>query len=135
MEQNLKIGINKELNETVTEKTLASTYGSGAISVFSTPHMIALMEKTSMEAVNDYLEEGQATVGIGVYIEHINASALGMNIKTKATLTEIDKRILTFDVFAYNNIEMIGKGTHKRAIIDQKKFMDKLEEKINTHKQ
>ncbi len=130
MELNLALGMSYKVHETVKVENIASTYGSGGLPVFSTPHMIAIMEKAAMHAVLEHLPENYATVGTLVNIEHLSASTMGMNITAEATLSKIEGRILTFDVLAKDDVGIIGKGTHCRAIIDVGRFMDKLSKKV-----
>ena len=47
--------------------------GSGTLSVFSTPSMIASMERASMLCVSELLEEGETTVGGLVEVKHLKA--------------------------------------------------------------
>ena len=47
----------------------------------------------------------------------------------KTAATEIDGRKITFDVEAYDNAGLIGKGTHERFSIKAEKFMLKAEER------
>ena len=54
----LKEGIKGTQEVVVSEENTAKTMGSGALDVFATPAMIALMEKTAWESVQPYLEEG-----------------------------------------------------------------------------
>ena len=54
----LKEGVKGTQEIMVTEENTAKVMGSGALDVFATPAMIALMEKTAWESVQPYLEEG-----------------------------------------------------------------------------
>jgi fluoroacetyl-CoA thioesterase len=44
-------------------------------------------------------------------------------------VTAVDGRRVSFQVEAWDEKEKIGEGTHARAIIDEKKFMDKVAQK------
>ena len=99
--------------------------GTGVRSVYSTPAMIAMMERTSIHLVRPYLEEGEGSVGTKVNISHIAATPIGMKVRVRSTVKEIYGRRITFAVEAYNEKEKIGEGTHERAIINIKKFSEK----------
>jgi len=97
----LKAGMEYTIEHTVRPEDAASQVGSGLLDVYSTPAMIALMEKTSMMVVQDSLEDGQGTVGISVNISHMKASKIGVNVTAKSTLTEVDGEKLTFNVVVF----------------------------------
>ena len=127
----MQIGITHTLTLTVTEKDSAKTYGSGTLDVFATPAMIALMERTAMESVAEYLAEDEATVGTAVNVQHLSATPIGCTVTCQSELTEIDGRKLTFKVTASDNKGVIGEGIHTRFIIKTEKFLAKASEKIN----
>lgn len=123
----MKVGIKHECSVVVTEELTASKVGSGLLPVYATPSMIALMENTSAECVQPYLEEGQGTVGTAVDIKHIAATPVGKTVRCESELKEIiNGRKLVFEVNAYDDKGLIGTGVHKRAIINNKDFMAKL---------
>lgn len=128
----MKVGITAEHTVTVSEDMLANKAGSGSVAVFSTPRMIAEMEGTAYRSVQPLLEAGKTTVGIKVDIRHTDATPLGMKVFIHTELTEISEngKILTFKVEARDKQGIIGSGMHERAIIDIKRFM----EKVNTKK-
>ena len=118
-------GIKGAAETVVVYENTAAAVGSGALEVFSTPSMIALMEKASRELVQPYLEEGQSTVGTRLEVSHVAASPIGAHIRAESTLVEIDRRMLTFEVKAYADGELIGEGRHQRCIIYAERFMEK----------
>ena len=121
----MELGIKGSAETVVVYENTAAAVGSGALEVFSTPSMIALMEKASRELVQPYLEEGQSTVGTLLEVSHVAASPIGAHIHAESTLVEIDRRMLTFEVKAYADGELIGEGRHQRCIIYAERFMEK----------
>lgn len=121
----MELGIKGAAETVVVYENTAAAVGSGALEVFSTPSMIALMEKVSRELVQPYLEEGQSTVGTRLEVSHVAASPIGAHIRAESTLVEIDRRMLTFEVKAYADGELIGEGRHQRCIIYAERFMEK----------
>ena len=125
----LKIGLICEINEEVTLNNTASALGSGGIDVYATPAMIALMEKSAMNAVQSALAEGLSTVGTMVNIKHMAATPVGMTVTAKAELTEIADKRLLFKVEAFDGKDKIGEGTHERFIINVEKFISRVNAK------
>ena len=114
----------------VTEALTAKAMGSGELSVYATPAMIALMEETAYKSVSAELEEGAGSVGTLMNVEHVSASPVGMKITCKSELVEVDGRKLVFSVEAYDEKGLIGRGRHERFIIQNEKFQKKAEEKL-----
>lgn len=123
---NIKIGLEYEVHKKVQQEDSAKRYDSGLIEVFSTPALVALMESTAYRCVQSYLPEGFSTVGIEIFIQHLKATPIGKNVRCSAKLVNIEGKILTFEVIAWDETDLIGKGTHKRYIINTQKFLEKL---------
>lgn len=126
MENKLTIGIEGKIEQFVTKDDTAAKYGSGLVEVFATPAMLALMEKTCLSSVLNYLNDGFNTVGTEVNIKHIKATPVGKKVYCKSVLNVIENKKLVFSVEAFDEEGKIGEGTHTRYIIDTKKFMEKL---------
>ena len=110
---------------TVRHKDTAAVYGSGALEVFATPAMIALMEMTCLKSVKDKIGDSNTTVGTKVNISHLKASPVGNIVRCDSRLIEIDRRRLVFEVKCYDGENLVGEGTHERFIVDSGKFMRK----------
>ena len=123
---NMEIGIKGYAETTVDRRNVASSVGSGLLEVFSTPSMIALMEKAAKDSIVPYLEEGQGSVGIRLEVDHLAATPIGQKVWAETELTEIDGRVLTFSVDVYSEKEKIGQGIHKRCIITNERFLAKV---------
>ena len=126
----LKTGIKGHQELVVTQELTAKNMGSGVMDVFATPAMLALMEKTAFTSVAEYLNEGCGAVGTKVDIGHVASSPVGMKITCDSELIEIEGRKLVFKVEAYDEKGLIGKGTHERFIVENKKFQEKTDNKL-----
>lgn len=111
----------------VGKQDTAAVMGSGLLDVLATPTMVAWMENTSILLTEEYLKEGDTTVGICINTSHEKASAVGEKITCNATLINVEGRKLSFEIecFNENNIR-IGKAYHERFIVNSQKFMSKL---------
>ena len=126
----LKTGIKGHQELVVTQELTAKNMGSGVMDVFATPAMLALMEKTAFTSVAEYLNEGCGSVGTKVVIGQVASSPVGMKITCDSELIEIEGRKLVFKVEAYDEKGLIGKGTHERFIVENKKFQEKTDNKL-----
>ena len=127
MDYDMLKGLRHSETVVVEHKDTAAVYGSGALEVFATPAMIALMEKTCLMSVADKVGEGNTTVGIAVNIKHLKASPVGTTIRCEAELTEVDRRRLVFSVQCFEGEALVGEGIHERFVVDSEKFMSKLQ--------
>ena len=126
----LEIGIKGSSSCTVTLNDTAKALGSGGLDVLSTPKLIALMENAALLSVRPCLEEGSDTVGTLLNVKHLAATPVGMTVRAEAELIEIDRRRLVFSVKAWDEVELVGEGTHERFIVDMGKFTNKCNSKI-----
>lgn len=126
----MELGIKGRAEVEVTWGNTAAALGSGALEVFATPAMVALMEKAALESVQPYLDAEQGTVGTKLDIAHLAATPVGLTVRAESELMEIDRRRLVFRVAAYAGEEKIGEGTHERFIIDNDRFLAKARAKV-----
>jgi predicted thioesterase len=125
----LEAGIKGTREVMVTEANTAKAMGSGALEVFATPSMIALMEQTAWESVQSQLEDGSGTVGTSLQVKHVAATPVGMKVTCESELIKVDGRALTFSVKAYDETGLIGEGEHERFIVFNDKFQAKADAK------
>ena len=127
----LRVGLTGRKELTVEERHTASHLGSGGVPVYATPMMVLAMEEAALSAVDPLLGDGRATVGVSLDVRHLAATPLGMRVTATAELVGIDGRMLTFRVEARDEAELIGEGTHVRAVVDLERFKDKLAKKAS----
>lgn len=126
----METGIKHVERLTVTDEFTARAAGSGTLQVFSTPSMIALIEKACYTSVQPMLEEGTTTVGTKLDVEHVAATPVGMTVEAECELVEVDGRRLVFNVEARDGRGVIGRGTHERFIIKTASFVAKTYAKL-----
>ena len=126
---NLEPGIKGYAETMVDDTNVASAIGSGAFLVYSTPSMILLMEKASHLSVKPFLDEGFDTVWINLDVAHLASTPKGQKVHAESELIAVDGKVLTFKVTAYSEIEKIGEGIHKRCVINNQRFLEKMEER------
>lgn len=131
----MDIGLKGKQEQVVSDELTAAHVGSGLAPVFATPMMVALMEQTCAESVTPFLQEGESTVGTHIDISHCSATPVGLKVWCESELVEVDRRRLTFAVKAYDEAGLIGEGRHERFVIDNAKFMAKVNgKKSNTNR-
>lgn len=128
----LSTGLSHKEKTVVSKEMLAVNVHSGGLEVFSTPSMIALMEKTAYTLLQEQLSAEKTSVGIALNIKHLAACREGQDVCALAEITDIlkDGRIVKFKVSAFDDFGLIGEGEHERAVVNTQKFLEKLDEKL-----
>jgi predicted thioesterase len=126
MADGLAVGLTGTL-ERVVEDQHCTVRGDYA--VFSTPAMVSLLEQAADATMRPYLAPGQDSVGVRVDVRHLAATPKGMRVKATATVREIDRRRVTFDVVIEDEVEKVGEASHDRFIIDGERYTERLKQK------
>ena len=122
-------GLSAEFTHLVTDADTASHWGSGGLAVFSTPALVGLMESAAVVALRGHLPVGQTTVGGHIDVHHLAPTPVGIKVRARAELVSIDGRKLKFKVQAWDESEQIGEADHDRIVIDESRFMTRVNEK------
>lgn len=110
----------------VDASTVITLGGDPRATVFSTPNMILLMERSAKEVLRPFLDAGEESVGTSVNIQHVGSAGLGEIVTGAAKLSTIDGRKFTFEIEARCGDRVIGYGTHTRAVIALNRLIDNL---------
>ena len=97
--------------------------------VFATAFMVGFIEWACIEAIRPHLEPGEHTVGTHVDVSHMAATPVGMNVTAFVELIAAEGRKLVFRVTCRDEKDIIGEGTHERAVINPEKFMARVSAK------
>lgn len=128
MEESM-VGHIGEVEMEVEERHTARNIGSGDVEVFATPMLVALMEMAAIEALKEVPH--LLTVGTMVDMKHLGATPVGMRVRAKAELVEVEHPRLLFHIEAFDESEKIGEGRHQRFVIDRDRFMARVKEKLS----
>ena len=126
----ITVGMKGEAFTLVEREDTAKEVGSGELLVYATPCMVALMEGAACEAIAQCLSDTQTSVGTALNIEHISATPVGMEVRAEAEVTAVEGKVITFQVRAFDEAGEIGKGIHKRVLINPQKFLEKTYSKL-----
>ncbi len=113
----------------VLEEETALHMRSGSLRVFATPAMIAKMEQASCGVLEEFLEDGETTVGTAMDIQHLAPTPVGGRYSVRAEVIAVNGREITFHVSASDETGEIGSGTHKRFLVNAEKFQAKADKR------
>lgn len=125
----ITVGLSAEQSTTVTKTLTARAMGSGDLTVYATPAMVALMEAAAVAAIAPVLPEGMTSVGIRLEVDHLAATSVGETVHASAEVTGVDGQRVIFEVRAWDDHDTIGEGVHVRYVIDRNRFMQRLNTK------
>ena len=124
------VGLKGRAETVVTDANTAQAACSGALPVFGTPLMCALMEEAAWKSIAPHLEPGQSTVGTRLEVSHDSATPVGMKVWAESEITEVDGKRLVLTVAAFDERGPIGRGTHERFIVTDERFLAKCAKKL-----
>ena len=125
----MNIQLDKVFEESYVIKieNIAENMGSGDLAVLSTPSLVAFMENAAKNYLNKFLPEEMGSVGSNININHIAPTLIGNSITVRGKITEVIKeKIIKFSIEAYEKDKKIGEAEHTRVIINNTKFLEKL---------
>ncbi|HEX7284656.1 MAG TPA: hotdog domain-containing protein [Candidatus Angelobacter sp.] len=111
-------GLRGEAELTVAHEHTLNHHHAELPPIYSTPHMIGLMEVAAANAMKPYCEQGEISVGTAINIEHRAPTTVGQHVKAEAELESSNGRFFVFRVRAHNGVEEIGRGTVTRTFVN-----------------
>lgn len=125
-------GLIGEATTVVTETDTAGHWGSGLVPVFGTPALVGLMEGAAVQALAGHLPPGRTSVGGRIDVHHLAPTPVGMRVRARAELLEMEGRRLVFHIEAWDEVEQIGRAAHERFIVDEERFVAQAKAKIES---
>jgi len=125
MAKEIPIGLRGQAEQTVEHRDTLNAHNKSLPPIYSTPHMIGLMEWAASNAMLPYCDEGEISVGTAINIEHRAPTTIGAHVKAEAVLESINGRFFIFRVTAHNGVAEIGRGTVTRAFVNPAKVAER----------
>jgi fluoroacetyl-CoA thioesterase len=135
MKPSLKAGLKHRFAYKVPEnKTVPYTYPeapelASMPKVFATGFMVVLMEWACIQMMAPHLDAGEGSLGTHVNVSHLAATPPGFTVTVDVECTKVDGRKLEFKVRAHDGADLIGEGTHGRAVVAWDKFNARVAQK------
>ena len=80
----------------------------------------------SGDAIRAGLQPGWVTVGTEVNVRHLAAAMVGATVRTTARVIAVERRVIRFEVAAFEGERKLGEGSHARGLINVAKFNERL---------
>jgi len=124
-----RVGTTGEVTFTVETKHAIDFADGSMPAVLSTPWLIWFLEHSAREAVLPLLDEGESTVGMQVDVQHLAATPLGEQVTCRARVIHSEGTVISFQLEARDEHELIARGIHKMSVIDVERFAKRVERK------
>jgi fluoroacetyl-CoA thioesterase len=118
----IKVGMSAERSLIVPPERTVGHFVGGMPMVYATPMMILEMEMAAADAIKSGLEPGWVTVGTEVDIRHLAATPVGATVRTIARVVAVERRLIRFEVEAFDEKRRIGEGRHARGLVNVEAF-------------
>lgn len=128
MRPTLKPGVSRRERILVDRDRTIAFLGEGG-RVYSTPSMVRDIEYRSLDLIQEHLDEGESSVGIHVEVDHLAATPIDQWVDLELTVTAVDGRKITVTAVLKDALEEVGRGEHRRFVIDMDRHRKRLEEK------
>jgi predicted thioesterase len=118
----IKVGMSAERRLVVPVERTVGHFIPTMPLVYATPMMILEMEMAAGDAISGHLEPGWITVGTEVDIRHLAATPVGATVRTTARVISVERRVIRFEVEAFDGERRIGEGRHARGLVNVASF-------------
>jgi fluoroacetyl-CoA thioesterase len=121
--KSIDVGREGSLEQVVRTEHGADRFQNAGVTVLATPVLCHWFESAAVRAIAEQLESGEASVGTRVSIEHLKATPVGMQVRVAARVVAVDGRRVDFEISAFDEVELVARGTHERVVIDLERFL------------
>jgi predicted thioesterase len=102
--------------------SISTAGGDQFPAVLATARMIALMETAAARVLQPLLGPGELSVGVTVDIIHSAPTPPGVLVTANARYTGREGKLFVFEISARDEGGEIGRGSHKRAIVETERL-------------
>jgi fluoroacetyl-CoA thioesterase len=118
-------------NKTVPHAFPESPELSSMPKVFATGFMVVLIEWACIQLMTPHMDAGEGSLGTAINVTHLAATPPGFTVTVDVECTKIDGKKLEFNVRAHDGADLIGEGTHGRAVVMWDKFNARVAQKAD----
>ncbi|CAB4748118.1 MAG: thioesterase [Actinobacteria bacterium] len=109
----------------VTDADTAASLRSGTVAVLGSPKVVALCEEASVLALEGLLPAGHTSVGMRVQLDHLQPTAVGIEVLVESVLEKVEGRRLTFHVNVNDPRGLVATGRVTRVIVETERFLER----------
>jgi fluoroacetyl-CoA thioesterase len=129
MKGSVRVGTTGENRFVVEPRHVIDFADGGMPAVLCTPWLTWFLEHAAREAVLPLLEEGESTVGVQVEVRHLAPTPVGQSVTCRARVVHAEGGLISFQLEAHDQCELIARGFHKLQVIRVERFAQRVRRK------
>lgn len=124
-----RLGMSAEEHLVVNEENRIRFADERMPAVLATPWLVAHLEYAARAAIAACLDANERSVGTFIEVEHLAPCPEGSAVVCRARVIHVDGPVVTFQVEARDDVEMLARGLHRRRVIDVDRFARRIARK------
>ena len=128
MKDSLRPGVSRLERITIDRDRTIGFMGEEA-RVYATPRLVSDIEITCRNLILEHADPGEDSVGMEIALKHLAPSLPGMTVEIDVRVVAVDRRKISFEVSARDELDEISAGTHARFVVDVAKTIERLKAK------
>jgi predicted thioesterase len=128
MKDSLRPGVSRVERITIDRDRTIGFMGEEA-RVYATPRLVSDVELTCRKLILEHADPGEDSVGMEIALKHLAPSLPGMTVEVTVRVVAVDRRKISFEVSARDELDEISAGTHARFVVDVAKTIERLKAK------
>ena len=128
MRESLVAGL-RRIEHVVADETNTIAFLGEELRVFSTPSMVEAVEYACFRLIGEHLDPGETSLGIHVAMDHLGATPIGQRLQLDVIVRSVEGRRVTLDAEVRDAVEVVGRGTHVRMMMQVQRFQNRLNPK------
>jgi fluoroacetyl-CoA thioesterase len=128
MKDSLQPGVSRTERITIDRDRTIGFMGEEA-RVYATPRLVSDIEITCRNLILEHADPGEDSVGMEIALKHLAPSLADMTVEITVRVVAVDRRKVTFEVAARDELDEISVGTHARFVVEVAKTIDRLKAK------
>ncbi len=99
--------------------------------VLATAALVSFVEAACADALGQYLEDDEISVGTVIDLTHSAPTPVGGTIRASVEVAHLEERTVSFSVTVSDDEEVVSVGTHTRVVVRRDGFDQKVAEKAD----
>jgi len=128
MKDSLRPGVTRVERITIDRDRTIGFMGQDA-RVYATPRLVSDIEYCCRNLILEHADTGEDSVGMEIALKHLAPSLAGMTVTITVRVSAIDRRKVSFEVAASDELDEISVGTHARFVVEVAKTIERLQTK------